>query len=64
MKYEIYWVSADGNASLDGGIHDTDVDLDKEIEAFRAELLAQCAGDDDVEGINSGSFKVRKLEEE
>ncbi len=61
MKYEICWTSANGQGYLNGGDFDADADFAKEIEGFRKELLAQCANDDEIEGINAGTIEVREL---
>ena len=58
-RIHLFWISADGQDSFDGGIHPQDVDRQREEYAFLAELLAQCSDDADRGDIEAGEFLWR-----
>jgi hypothetical protein len=58
---ELYWVSSDGQSSLDGGAHAIDVDREAEEVAFRRELLTQCSSAGERDEILAGRMVWREV---
>ncbi len=63
MRIHLHLNPAIDRGYSDGGNCDAEVDIDYKTEAFRAEMLKQCANDNDIGGINAGTIEVQEFEE-
>ena len=56
--FRLFWTSKDGTGSIPMGEFDTRESAEAAIPAARAELIDQCADDDQRGDIESGRFEI------
>ncbi|GEM_PF-4866742 len=57
-KFELFWVSEDGQNELFGGRFDTREDAENDIPRFKRELIGVCANESERAGIMSGELQI------
>jgi hypothetical protein len=57
QRYEIFWTSENGQGSIAGGIVEKH-EIEEVSAAFFAEMLGQCANDEQRDGIRAGTIEA------
>ena len=58
--YQLWWVSADRQGSIDGGKFDSEAAAKGDIENFNDFLLSQCRDENEIRDIEAGVYEVEE----